>query len=33
LSAATAGMIADAVDFSLRTVRPRLGLVLRNSET
>ncbi len=33
LSAATAGMVADAVDFSVRTVRPRLGLMLRNAET
>jgi D-amino-acid dehydrogenase len=33
LSAATACMVADAVDFGLRTVRPRLGLTLRNAET
>jgi D-amino-acid dehydrogenase len=33
LSAATAGMVADAVDFSIHTVRPRLGLMLRNAET
>jgi D-amino-acid dehydrogenase len=32
LSAATACMVADAVDFGLRTVRPRLGLTLRNAE-
>jgi D-amino-acid dehydrogenase len=31
LSAATAGMVADAVDFSVRTIRPRLALVLRNA--
>ena len=33
LSAATAGMVADAVDFGLRTVKPRFGLMLRNAET
>jgi len=33
LSAATACMVADAVDFGLRTARPRLGLTLRNAET
>ncbi len=33
LSAATAGMVADAVDFSVRAVRPRLGLMLRSAET
>jgi len=33
LSAATAFMVAEAVDFGLRTVRPRFGLTLRNAET
>src|SRR5205807_2201162 len=33
LSAATAGMVADIVDFSLSAVRPKLGLVLRNAVT
>jgi D-amino-acid dehydrogenase len=33
LSAATAGMIADTVNFSLHTVKPRLGFRLRNAET
>jgi D-amino-acid dehydrogenase len=33
LSAATAGMVANAVDFSVRTVRPRLRLTLQNAGT
>ena len=33
LSAATADILADAVDFNLRTGRPRLGPTLRNAAT
>ena len=33
LSAATAGMVADAVNFSSRTVKPRLGFMLGKVET
>jgi D-amino-acid dehydrogenase len=33
LSPATASMVADPVDISVRTLRARLGLMPRNAET